>query len=132
MNGTDETVQSTSMLKKMSVALLGSACTLVVGIDPASAIDTANPSEPSVIYSREQAPQPVRVASNERSGMGGGFIEFLFGDAPQGRSYQQPMYQQQPGYYDPRQLPPMGQPQMQGARQDEALDPRQRPFDPKF
>ena len=120
------------MLKKMSVALLGSACTLVVGIDPASAIDTANPSEPSVIYSREQAPQPVRVASNERSGMGGGFIEFLFGDAPQGRSYQQPMYQQQPGYYDPRQLPPMGQPQMQGARQDEALDPRQRPFDPKF
>lgn len=119
------------MLKKMSVALLGSACTLVVGIDPASAIDTANPSEPSVIYSREQAPQPVRVASNERSGMGGGFIEFLFGDAPQGRSYQQPMYQQQPGYYDPRRLPPMGQPQMQGA-QEESLDPRQRPFDPKF
>ncbi|MES1148117.1 MAG: L,D-transpeptidase [Bradyrhizobium guangdongense] len=118
------------MLKKMSVALLGSACTLVVGIDPASAIDTANPSEPSVIYSREQAPQPVRVASNERSGMGGGFIEFLFGDAPQGRGYQQPMYQQQPSYYDQRRLPPMGQPQ--GAPQEEALDPRQRPFDPRF
>ncbi|MGY3146913.1 lipoprotein-anchoring transpeptidase ErfK/SrfK [Bradyrhizobium sp. USDA 3397] len=53
------------------------------------------------------------------------------------------MYQQQPGYYDQRRLPPMGEPQMQGgyqqggyqqgaSPQQEAVDPRQRPFDPKF
>ncbi|MGY4340647.1 lipoprotein-anchoring transpeptidase ErfK/SrfK [Bradyrhizobium sp. LM2.9] len=46
---------------------------------------------------------------------------------------QQPMYQQQPGYYDQRRLPPMGEPQMQGAGvQPEAVDPRQRQFDPRF
>ncbi|MBR0829051.1 L,D-transpeptidase [Bradyrhizobium manausense] len=123
------------MFKKMSVALLGGACTLVAGVDPASAIDTASPSELTAIYVREPQAQPVRVASNERAGMGGGFIEFLFGDRPQGQAYypqQQPMYQQQPAYYDQRHLPPMGQPQMQGVPQEEALDPRQRPFDPKF
>jgi lipoprotein-anchoring transpeptidase ErfK/SrfK len=42
------------------------------------------------------------------------------------------MYQQQPGYYDQRRLPPMGEPQMQGAVQQEAVDPRQRQFDPRF
>jgi lipoprotein-anchoring transpeptidase ErfK/SrfK len=70
--------------------------------------------------------------------MGGGFIEFLFGDAPsRGQGYypqqQQPVYQQQPAYGDPRRLPPMGEPQMQStAIPQDAVDPRQRPFDPKF
>ena len=32
------------------------------------------------------------------SNMGGGFIEFLFGEPEQGGRYQQPMYQQQPEY----------------------------------
>ena len=44
-------------------------------------------------------PAPVRMASAERSNMGGGFIEFLFGDAPQGNRYQRDQaYQPQPDY----------------------------------
>jgi lipoprotein-anchoring transpeptidase ErfK/SrfK len=127
----DETVQSTSMFKKMSVALLGGACTFIAGADSASAFDSSVPNDPPAVLYRPRA--PARVASN--SNMGGGFIEFLFGDGPgRGPAYapQQPIYQQQPGYYDPRRLPPMGEPQMQGAVEQEAIDPRQRPFDPKF
>ncbi|TYO68317.1 L,D-transpeptidase [Bradyrhizobium hipponense] len=131
----DETVQSTSMFKKMSVALLGSACTFIAGADRASAFDNTVPNDPpAVLYQPQVPPAPVRVASN--SNMGGGFIEFLFGDGPgRGPAYapQQPMYQQQPAYNDPRRLPPMSEPQMQGAGlQQEAIDPRQRQLDPKF
>lgn len=127
------------MFKNMSVALLGSACAFIVGADRASAFDTAVPNDPpAVLYQPQVAPPPVRVASN--ANMGGGFIEFLFGDGPRGPAYapQQPIYQQQPAYADPRRLPPMGEPQMQSgyqqgaALQQEAVDPRQRPFDPKF
>jgi lipoprotein-anchoring transpeptidase ErfK/SrfK len=128
----NETVQSTSMFKRLSAALLGSACMLIAGMDPAAALDGAAPSEPAVIYGREPQPQPVRVAYNGRSNMGGGFIEFLFGDGPgQGQTYapQQPAYQQQPAYYG--QQPQMGDPGMQGMR-DETADPRTRPFDPRF
>jgi len=118
------------MFKRMSVALLSSACAFVAGSDRAAALDAAAPPEPVVIYATEQQAPPVRVASNGRSNMGGGFIEFLFGDGQgQGQRYypqQQPMYEQQPAYNDrQRSLPPFGQ-------QEEALDPRQRPFDPKF
>ncbi|QQO24166.1 L,D-transpeptidase [Bradyrhizobium diazoefficiens] len=127
------------MFKKMSVALLGSACTFIAGANGASAFDNSVPNDPpAVLYAPQVPPAPVRVASN--SNMGGGFIEFLFGDGPgRGPAYapQQPVYQQQPAYYDQRRLPPMGEPQMpggyqQGALQQEAVDPRQRPFDPKF
>jgi len=68
--------------------------------------------------------------------MGGGLFEFLFGGgAGKDRTYdpqRQPMYEQQPAYYDEqrRSLPPLGQPQIQGA-QEEMLDP-QHPFDPKY
>ncbi|MBP0110831.1 MULTISPECIES: L,D-transpeptidase [Bradyrhizobium] len=126
------------MFKKMSVALLGGACTFVAGAD-AGAFDNTVPNDPpAVLYAPQVPPAPVRVASN--SNLGGGFIEFLFGDGPgRGPAYapQQPMYQQQPAYYEQRRLPPMGEPQMQGAIQQSALqqdavDPRQRPFDPKF
>ncbi|WP_027551957.1 L,D-transpeptidase [Bradyrhizobium sp. Cp5.3] len=129
------------MFKRMSVALLGSACTFMAGADSASAFDNTVPNDPpAVLYAPQVPPAPVRVASNSNmnSNMGGGFIEFLFGDAPgRGRTYypqqQQPMYQQQPAYYDQRRMPPMGgDPQMQGAVQQEGIDPRQRPFDPKF
>src|SRR6185436_2376609 len=89
-------------------------------------------AEPNVIYARE--PAPVRMASAERANMGGGFIEFLFGDAPQGGRYQQaPAYQTQPDYgYGGRRalLPPMDPQQMR--RQEEALDPAQRPLDPRY
>ncbi|TGN84233.1 L,D-transpeptidase [Bradyrhizobium yuanmingense] len=133
------------MFKKMSVALLGSACTFMAGANDAGAFDNSVPLDPpAVLYQPRVPPAPVRVASH--SNMGGGFIEFLFGDGPgRGPAYapEQPVYQQQPGYYDQRRLPPMGEPQMQGgyqqggyqqgaSLQQEAVDPRQRPFDPKF
>ena len=86
------------MSGKISLALLASASCLCFASE-ASAIDASPIAEPSVIYAREPAPPaPVRMASAERSSMGGGFIEFLFGDAPQGGRYQQPAYQPQPDY----------------------------------
>jgi len=109
------------MFKKMSVALLGGACTLVAGATSASAFDNTVPNDPpAVLYQPQVAPAPVRVASN--ANMGGGFIEFLFGDGPgRGPAYAPPpVYQQQPGYNDPRRLPPMGEPQMQGGYQQGA------------
>jgi lipoprotein-anchoring transpeptidase ErfK/SrfK len=124
------------MFKRLSVALLGSACAVVATHDRATAFDNAAPSEPVVLYA-PRTPAPVRVAANGGN-MGGGFIEFLFGGEGrgqgQGQAYypqREPMYQQQPSYYDQRRLPLMGEPQMQGM-QEEAADPRARPFDPRF
>jgi len=98
------------MSKKFSLALLASASILCVTINPAAAID-------GLAQPRIEPPAPVRVASN----MGGGFIEFLFGDAPRGGRYQQQMYQQQPDVgFDGRPL-----------RQQETADPSQR-FDPRY
>src|SRR5690242_6408787 len=87
------------MSGKISLALLASVSCLCFASE-ASAIDASPIAEPSVIYAREPAqPAPVRMASSERSNMGGGFIEFLFGDAPQGGRYQRaPAYQPQPDY----------------------------------
>jgi lipoprotein-anchoring transpeptidase ErfK/SrfK len=137
----DETVQSTSMFRKMTLALLAGASSFVAGIHQAAAIDAALP-DPTVIYANQnaQAAAPVRIAYNERSNMGGGFIEFLFGDAqqqggryPQQPAYQQPpMYQQQPSYEPGRALLPQMDPQQAEPQQDAVNDPRQRPFDPKF
>jgi lipoprotein-anchoring transpeptidase ErfK/SrfK len=97
------------MSKNFALALLASASILCVTIHPAAA----------------QSAQPVRVASN----MGGGFIEFLFGDAPRGGRYQQQMYQQQPDVgYDGRPLPP----DPQGAYRQQEAEPAQRSFDPRY
>ena len=87
------------MSGKISLALLASVSCLCFASE-ALAIDASPIAEPSVIYGREPAqPAPVRMASAERSRMGGGFIEFLFGDAPQGGRYQrEPAYQPQPDY----------------------------------
>ena len=93
------------MSKKFAAALLASASILCATIDSAEA----------------QSGQPVRVASN----MGGGFIEFLFGDAPRGGRYQQ--YEQQPDVgFDGRRMPA----DPQGYRQD--ADQGQRSFDPRY
>ena len=118
------------MFKTMSAALLAGASCLA-GLDQAEAIDVTIASEPNVIYADQSArqPVPVRTAYAERSNMGGGFIEFLFGDGPgQGERYQQqPAYQQQPSYQPPGPLLPQAMPQ-----QEEANDPAQHRFDPKF
>ena len=71
------------MSRKMSLALLASVSCLGFS-DSAFAIDASPVPEPTVIYAREPAqPAPVRTASAERSQMGGGFLQFLFGDGPQ-------------------------------------------------
>jgi lipoprotein-anchoring transpeptidase ErfK/SrfK len=117
------------MFRNLSVALLAGASFLCATIDSAAAFDASAP-EPTVIYANQA--QPVRTAYAERSSMGGGFIEFLFGGgADRGQPYpQEPAYQQQPYYGSQRLLPPMQGPQQ--FQQDAAADPRQRPFDPRY
>jgi len=134
----DETVQSTSMFKKMSLALLASASFLATGHHQAAAIEVGLAAEPTVIYADQGAQRPaapVRMAYAERANMGGGFIEFLFGDGPpQGERYrEQSAYSQQPSYYEQRRpmLPPMGQQQVM-RRQDDVSEPVRPAFDPKF
>ena len=116
------------MFRKIPLALLAGAATLV-SIHTASAIEASVPAEPRAAYADQTPPQPapVRVASAERSGMGGGFIEFLFSDGQSGRRPPP-----QPAY-DPRRalLPPMD-PQQSMRPQYEASDPEQRPFDPRY
>ena len=122
-------------MSKISLALLAGVSFLCFA-DQAQAIDASPATEPNVIYAREPAQAaPVRVASAQNSNMGGGFIQFLFGDAPQGGRYQQqqPMYQQQPDNGYRSGLPPMDpQQSMRQPQQQEMVDERQRPFDPKF
>src|ERR1700712_3885592 len=123
------------MLKTMSLALLAGASCLVVAIPEAAAIEAGLAAEPTVIYADQNAqrPVPVRTASAEGAPMGGGFIQFLFGDAPPqgGRYQQQPDYQAQPSY-DPRSpmLPPMGPQAMR--QQEDVSEPARPAFDPKF
>jgi lipoprotein-anchoring transpeptidase ErfK/SrfK len=119
------------MSKKMSLALLAGASFLVANPQHALAIDAAPSGDPIVIYSHQ--PPPVRTAYAERSNMGGGFIEFLFGDG-QGQGYQQrPIYQPQPAYGSQRSLLPPMDPQQQMRQQwEEAADPAQRPFNPIY
>ncbi|MGC2778621.1 MAG: L,D-transpeptidase [Bradyrhizobium sp.] len=120
------------MFKSFSMALLASACVFHAGLDRAAAQGF---QQPTVIYSGPpQQSASVRTAYVERSRMGGGFIEFLFGD-PQGARGAlppgQPMYQQQPSYYEP-QRPGMPGMAPQQAPDEEAYEQTQRPLDPKY
>jgi lipoprotein-anchoring transpeptidase ErfK/SrfK len=112
------------MFKKISLALLASASCLAV-LDPAQAIEA---SQPTVVYADQmpQRPIPVRTASAERAGMGGGFIEFLFSDGQSGRRYQPP-----PSYESRRALLPPMDPQ-QSLRQEYSNEPARPAFDPKY
>jgi lipoprotein-anchoring transpeptidase ErfK/SrfK len=109
---------------KTSLALLASAAFLAAASDQALAIDARSPREVAVIYAAQpaQPEAPMQTASAERSIMGGGFIEFLFGDGQGPRTQQPPVYQQQPSYNPrPYQQPP-----------PEASDLTQRPLDPIY
>jgi lipoprotein-anchoring transpeptidase ErfK/SrfK len=109
----------------MSVALLAGASFLSFGMAQAVAMDATAVPEPSVIYADQPPAAPVRTAYAERSGLGGGFIEFLFGNGPQSERYrEQPVYQPQPSYEPQQRLAP--------PQQEEAADPSGRPFDPKY
>ncbi len=112
------------MSRKILFALLAGASCLAV--NPAAAIEA---SEPTVVHADQmpQRPAPVRVASADRPGLGGGgFIEFLFSDGQSGRRFQP-----QPGY-DPRRplLPPMD-PQ-QSMRQQDPNEVARPAFDPRY
>jgi lipoprotein-anchoring transpeptidase ErfK/SrfK len=120
----------------MSLALLAGASCLGAGLRPAAAIEPAPLPEPTVIYAEPvQLPlAPVRTAYAERSTMGGGFIEFLFGDGQnQAERYQQqPADQQPPSYEQQRPLLPQSEPQQVMRQQEQVSEPAHPAFDPKF
>jgi lipoprotein-anchoring transpeptidase ErfK/SrfK len=119
------------MFKTMSLALLAGASFLGAGLHSAAAIELAQLSEPNVIYADQSVQRPaapVRTAYAERSNMGGGFIEFLFGDG----AIQGERYQQQPSYEQRRPLLPQIEPQQTLRQQEDASDLAQRTFNPKF
>src|SRR3954468_20292513 len=124
------------MFKRMSLALVAGASCLGSGPSQANAMEVGLRREPNVIYGDQMPRHPVQVraAYAQRSNMGGGFIEFLFGDGPPqgGRYQQQPAYQPQPSY-EPRgpMLQPI-EPQQSTRPQQEATEPGQRPFNPIF
>jgi lipoprotein-anchoring transpeptidase ErfK/SrfK len=133
----DETVQSTSMFRKISLALLAGASCVGAGLHQAAAIELTPSAEPTIIYADQPAQQPAEPARTiyaERSNMGGGFIEFLFGDRPnRGERYQQqPAYQQQPSYGSQRLLVPQIDQQQGLPPQQGAGEPLHTAFDPKF
>ena len=130
-------------MKKMYFALLASACWLESGISQAAANEADFVTDPVVLHPDQSAvppaPAPVRIASADRPNMGGGFIEFLFGDGqgqgyqPQGQVDRRPLYPQQPSYQP--QPAYQSQPQMmpQQTMQQPGLSEAARPaFDPKF
>jgi len=120
----------------MHLALLAGASCFCAGLHQAAAIEAAPLLEPTVIYAEQPAQRPpaMPTAYAGRSNMGGGFIEFLFGDGhSQGERYQQqPGYQQQPSYQPQRSLFPQFEPQQGLRRQEDAAEPEQGAFDPKF
>jgi len=131
-------------MKKIHFALLASACWLGFGIPQAAANEANFVTAPVALHpdqSATPAAAPVRVASADRPNMGGGFIEFLFGDG-QGQGYQphdqadrqRPLYpQQQPYQQQPyqSQQPAMMMPQ-QTMQQPMMGEPARPAFDPKF
>ena len=110
------------MSRKFTLALLCSASFLSLGVDRAAAFDSAV-QEPRVIYANDPQVTSQRSAYAGRSNMGGGFIQFMFGDGPQAQRYQQEQYQQQPSYYVPQQTLPMGEPQGSGPMTPDQVNP---------
>ena len=123
------------MFKKMIFALLAGASYLGGGLHPANCMEAPAIPEPNVIYadrSAEQAPL-VRTAAAERPNMGGGFIEFLFGDRPPqgGRHQQQPAYQQ-PSYQQRSPALSAVPPQQIIRQQEDAREVEHPAFNPRY
>ncbi len=114
------------MSRNYCLALLaGAAC--VGGWQPATAFD-ARHSQSYEVYNVQQsapapAPVPLRVAYAERSNMGGGFLEFLFGGGSS-QGYQ-PMPERGQGYVPMEQRQYMRDP-------DAAVETARQGFDPKY
>jgi lipoprotein-anchoring transpeptidase ErfK/SrfK len=125
----DENSMSTSM-KRMYLALLASASFLSLGLPQAAANEADFVTAPVMIHPDQPVPlsaAPTRIASADRPNLGGGFIEFLFGDGYR----QQGAYQQQPAYPSQQPpLPPAGAPQ--AMFQPTMSEPARPAFDPKY
>lgn len=133
----DETVQSTSMIRTMSFALLAGAVSFSASSIPAGASNDDVPAEPRVIYAQQTStpPMPIRVAYNERSNMGGGLIEALFGGGQSGDvNYQAPRYEQRYQQMPSRGGLPLMDPQYRDdMRQGEMdIEPGRPGMDPKY
>jgi lipoprotein-anchoring transpeptidase ErfK/SrfK len=121
-------------MKKMYFALLASACWFSFSFPQAAANEAAFVTDPVVLHPDQsatpQASAPVRIASADRPDLGGGFIEFLFGDR-HGQGYQPEGTYQQPAYPASRPvMTPMGAQQAIG--QPMMGEPVRPAFDPKF
>jgi lipoprotein-anchoring transpeptidase ErfK/SrfK len=121
----------------MHIALLAGASLLGNGLAPAMANEADFVAEPTVLYADQPAPRPVaapsRMASAEHGNMGGGFIEFLFGDRQE--NPQQGYHPQQPSYQAPRLLVPQMDPQQamqQQYQQQYFAEPTRSAFDPRY
>lgn len=117
-------------MKKFPFALVAGASLFGAGSQSALAIDDQAPMpEPRVIYGQPQAapPVPIRVAYQDRSSMGGGFIEFLF-NGGQGTPPSEPRYDRRPRSNG---LPPMD-PQEAMQPRDESIEPGRPGVDPRF
>ena len=120
-------------MKHLPFALVASASLFGVSSIPSIAQD-AVARDPRVIYA-PQPPVPIRVAYQDRSGMGGGLIEFLF-NGPQS---QEPRYerqpQPQPGSEQQQRyrsvLPPVETQEATTSR-EESIEPGRPGIDPKF
>jgi lipoprotein-anchoring transpeptidase ErfK/SrfK len=135
----DESSMSTSMSSRMHIALLAGVSLLSIGRSPVMANEAEFVTEPTVLYADQPAARPVaapaRMASAERANMGGGFIEFLFGDGQENRYRQQGYYPQQPPYQAPRLLVPQMDPQQamqQQYQQQYFAEPARAAFDPRY
>ncbi len=106
-------------MKRMYFALLASAFFLSLPIRQAAANEIGFLTAPVSIHPDQQLPPPpVRMASADRPNLGGGLIEFLFGDRPQG-AYQ-------PSYPVPQMGGPMA---LAHPMMGEPVRPT---FDPKY
>ena len=117
------------MFNRMHFALLAGASFFIFANAQAAANEADLVSEPAIIHPDQAETRPlfapVRTASAERSNLGGGFIEFLFGDRQGGR-YQQQRQRLLVMPWEPQQgmIPQYG-PQYLG-------EPARPAFDPKY
>jgi lipoprotein-anchoring transpeptidase ErfK/SrfK len=122
------------MLKNVSLILCVGAVGACAGFSPAAAFERSYPVASSApVYAGQ--PAPTQVAYAQRPNMGGGFIEFLFGDErAQPRSYQvQPSNDRRPVYPpSPEQMAPEPMPQQTMYRQGDPMEAARPGFDPKY
>ena len=122
------------MFNRMTLALLAGVSLLGFAISRSAANEAEFVTEPVLIHPGQSAPGPVaapaRMAAAERANMGGGLIEFLFGDR-QGDRYRQQGYDGQRPYGPPRVLVPQMDPQ-QAIQQQYLAEPVRPVFDPRY